>query len=105
MIEIREDTVNSFDSEVSKGVSLVDFSALWCSPCKFQAAILESLEKKMASLKVININIDEEQSLAKKFEVQSLPTIIILKDGQMVKKLVGLQREDALLQEIAIAKA
>ena len=100
MLEIREDNVNSFSNEISKGISMVDFSATWCSPCRMQLTILQDVEKELKEVKMIKIMIDDEQSIAKSFQVQSVPTIVLFKDGKMMKKLVGLQKKDILVSEV-----
>jgi thioredoxin 1 len=101
MIEIKEETVTNFNEEIARGISLVDFTATWCGPCKMQLAILQEIEKQTDNIaKFIKINIDDEQSIAKSLEVKSVPTIAIFKDGILVKKLIGLQRKDNIITEL-----
>ena len=90
MLEVT--TVN-FDEEVlnSKVPVLVDFWAPWCGPCRAQAPVLEQLAVEMGdSVKVAKLNVDEEPALAMAFKVESIPTMILFKNGQAVNKLIGL---------------
>lgn len=87
-------TKENFESEVlqSKIPVLVDFWATWCPPCRMLAPIIQQLdEKKQGSIKIGKVNIDEEQELALKFEVDSIPTIYVFKYGKVTNHSVGLQ--------------
>lgn len=78
---------------------LVDFWASWCGPCKMQAPIFDYVADENDDVLFGKVNIDEEQELAEKYSVISIPTLILFKGGQPVAKLVGLQNEDEI-QEI-----
>jgi thioredoxin 1 len=94
-------TTSNFEESTSNGVSLVDFWAPWCGPCRMQGPIVESLAKRVGDKATIaKCNVDESQDLAMKFGVQSIPTLVVLKDGQPVQKFVGLQSEEALLESL-----
>jgi len=89
MLEITE---GNFQSEVlnSRGVVLVDFGAPWCGPCRKMAPILEQLGREYGSaLKVAKVDVDENPNLAGKYNVMSIPTMIIFKDGQKVHQFAG----------------
>ena len=94
----------TFDEEV-KGSSepvLVDFWAEWCGPCKMIAPVLEDLAvDRQGSLKVAKLNIDENMQITTRFDVMSIPTLIVFKDGQPAKRLVGAKPKGALLEELA----
>jgi len=81
-----------FIDEIKEGVSLVDFNAPWCAPCRIQDPIITELEETYSEKAVISkINIDENQNLAMSLGIQSIPTIIIFKEGKELSRFVGLQ--------------
>lgn len=95
-------TKDNFSQSVQSGVSLVDFWAPWCGPCKMQLPIVEELATELEGQATIGkINVDEEPELASQFGVMSIPTLILFKDGQPVDKMVGLQSKDALKNKIS----
>ena len=89
---------NDFNKEVidEKGVVLVDFFATWCGPCKMIAPILEELETEMEDIKFIKIDVDESPNVASKYEIQSIPTIKLFKDGKEVDTVVGFLPKDQI---------
>lgn len=90
-----------FDEKTSKGLVLVDFFAPWCGPCRMQLPILELVaEKAGESAIVCKVNTDEMGEIASKYDVSSIPTLVLLKDGNVVERFVGLQQEDVLLAAI-----
>ena len=88
-----------FDSLIKKRV-LVDFYADWCGPCKMLGQVLEQLE----DIDIIKINVDEEEELAKKYKVMSIPNMFIVKDGEIVKQMIGFKSKDEILEEIESIK-
>ncbi|OEH84658.1 thioredoxin [Desulfuribacillus stibiiarsenatis] len=88
---------DNFVSEVSAGVSLVDFYADWCGPCKMLAPVLDEIAEELADVKVIKVNVDQNQDLAAEYRVQGVPTIVIMKDGQLVERAVGFQPKGNLV--------
>lgn len=96
-------TDDNFQSEVldSSGVVMVDFHAIWCGPCKMAAPIIAELsEEYEGKCKIGKLDVDENQEVARKYGVQSIPTIIIFKDGEEVDRLVGFQGKEALKEHI-----
>ncbi|WP_373233224.1 thioredoxin [Cohnella sp.] len=94
-------TKDNFTENVAQGVSLLDFWAPWCGPCKMQLPIVEELSEELKGQATIaKVNVDEEPELASQFGVMSIPTLILFKDGQPVDKLVGLQSKDSLKNKI-----
>ena len=94
-------TKSNFEETTSKGVSLVDFWAPWCGPCRMQGPIVESVAEKVGEKATIaKCNVDEAQELAMQFGIQSIPTLVVLKDGEPVQKFVGLQSEEAILESL-----
>ncbi|HHT78272.1 MAG TPA: thioredoxin [Actinobacteria bacterium] len=101
---VTEFTDSNFESEVIKSdiPVLVDFWAVWCGPCKMIAPELEKLsEEKKGLLKVGKLNVDENRDTAIKFSITSIPTLLLFKDGQVAKKLVGAMSKDRILNEIS----
>jgi len=94
-------TKDNFNETVSNGVSLLDFWAPWCGPCKMQLPIVEELSTELQGTATIaKVNVDEQPELASQFGVMSIPTLILFKDGQPVDKLVGLQSKASLQAKI-----
>jgi thioredoxin 1 len=96
----------NFKSETASGVSLVDFWAEWCGPCRLIAPAIEELATTYAGrAKVGKVNVDEAPNLATDFGVSSIPTLIVIKDGAEVKRFVGVQSKDDLAAAIDAAIA
>ena len=103
MAGVLEVNDSNFEKEViqSSGKVLVDFWAPWCAPCKMQAPILESLSQSGdVNAKIVKLNTDESKSTALKYNIQSIPTLIIFENGNELERLVGTQPEDVLKQRL-----
>lgn len=86
-----------FENEVKEGLVLVDFFANWCGPCKMLSPVLEDLSEELAGeAKILKVNVDEEEDLAREFRVMSIPHLILFKDGKPVKQTQGFQPKEAL---------
>ncbi len=96
---VKHVTVKEFDNEVKEGVVLVDFFADWCGPCKMLAPILETFSVKHPNVKVLKVNVDEEQELAMKYSIMAIPTIMVYKDGKQVDVKQGFANLE-LLEEM-----
>ena len=94
--------MNEFDKLIAEDKpTLVDFFATWCGPCKMQAPILEDVKKKVGDkANIIKVDIDKNEDLARKYNVQSIPTLILFKNGEPVWRAVGLQQGDLLEAKI-----
>ena len=79
---------SEFEQEIQGPVVVVDFYADWCGPCQMLAPVLEQLEKE-TSIKIIKINVDEIPDIARAFRIMSIPTLMLFKDGKLVKKELG----------------
>ena len=92
---------DNFEQSISNGVALVDFWAEWCGPCKMQLPIIEEFSSEMDGKATVGkVNVDEELELAQSFGIQSIPTLILFKDGKPVKKLIGLHSKESLYEEV-----
>ena len=79
---------SEFEQEVQGSAVVVDFYADWCGPCQMLAPVLEQLEKE-TSIKIVKINVDEIPDIARAFRIMSIPTLMLFKDGKLVKKELG----------------
>jgi len=105
---ITEVTDNNFQSEVieSDVPVLVDFWAPWCGPCRMVAPVLEEIAgEKGDALKIVKLNVDDNQQTAMSYEVLSIPTLILFKNGQIAKKVVGAYPKRKLEAELEPALA
>ncbi|RPJ77610.1 MAG: thioredoxin [Deltaproteobacteria bacterium] len=86
-----------FDTIIGKGVTLLDFNAPWCAPCRAQEPILEKLAAEYkGKASIAAMNIDKNNEIAGKLGIQSIPTLIVFKNGKEIQRLVGLQSKDIL---------
>jgi len=99
---LSEVTDNSFQAEVIEADKpvLVDFWAPWCGPCRVVAPVLEEIAGERDDLRIVKLNVDDNQQTAAKFDVLSIPTLILFKNGQAVKKVVGAYPKKKLQAEL-----
>ena len=93
----------NFDSTIADGITLVDFFAVWCGPCRMQAPILEDVSEKYkdnSQVKICKLDVDESGELAMKYGVMNIPTLIIFKNGQIFQKFIGLTDFDEIIEKI-----
>lgn len=98
-MEILKVTSENFESEVlqSDKPVLIDFYADWCGPCKMLSPIVDEVAEENTDIKVVKINVDNAQDLAMKYQVMSIPTLVVIKDGKEVNRSVGLiDKEDVI---------
>ena len=85
-------TSENFDEEVGSGRALVDFWATWCRPCQMVGPIIDELAEDYAGrVKVGKIDVDNEKELAKRFKVMSIPTVILMENGEEIERFVGVK--------------
>ena len=85
----------NFEEEIKEGLVLVDFFANWCGPCRMMSVILEDFTDE-TDAKILKVDVDESEALARRFGVMSIPTLILFKDGKQVYKHIGLMQKEAL---------
>ncbi|SHE78522.1 thioredoxin [Mariniphaga anaerophila] len=90
----------NFKPVISKGITLVDFWAPWCGPCKMVAPILNELAESDTRVTVGKVNVDQQQQLAQKFKVRNIPTLVMFRDGKEVRRYVGVKTKKFLEKEI-----
>lgn len=95
---------SEFINEVREGLVLVDFYADWCGPCKMLSPVLEQINNENKDIKVVKVNIDDSRKLASYYQVQSIPTLVLLKDGQFVNRIVGFNPKRKIEQFIKEGK-
>ena len=94
-------TDQNFSEETAEGLVFVDFWAPWCGPCKMIAPVLEEIDGEMADkVKIVKLDVDENQETAGKYSVMSIPTLLLMKDGNVVDQVVGFQPKEALVELI-----
>lgn len=95
-------TQENFQTEVldAKGTVLVDFWAAWCGPCRMLSPVVDEVAAELPGVKVGKVNIDEQPDLAAQFDVMSIPTLVVFKDGKAVNQSVGVIPKEAILKMV-----
>lgn len=101
-MSVLEVNKSSFEEEILKSEKpvLVDFYADWCGPCKMLAPIVDQIAEEKDDIKVCRINIDENEELAVKYQILSIPTLVVIKNGEESQRMVGLVEKEDILEMI-----
>ena len=91
---------NNFNNAIANGMALVDFYADWCGPCKMVSPIVDEIAEERSDITVGKVNVDDENALAMKYGVMSIPTLIVFKDGKEVHRIVGYRPKSAILAQL-----
>lgn len=101
-MEILKVTSENFEEEVlkSKQTVLIDFYADWCGPCKMLSPVVDQIAEENENVKVVKINVDNAQDLAMKYQVMSIPTLVVIKEGKEINRSVGLRDKSEIINMI-----
>lgn len=99
-------TKDSYHNEVMKTekVVVIDFWATWCGPCKMMAPVVEEVAKDYPDVKVCKVNVDEEPELSNAFKIVSIPTIVVIKNGEIIDSVVGYRPKEDIEKIIKLVK-
>ncbi len=101
MAKYIELTDDNFETTIKEGVTMVDFWAPWCGPCRMIAPIIEELSEDFdGKATIAKVNTDEEQDISVKYGIRSIPAILFFKDGEVVDQMIGAASKDAFAEKI-----
>ena len=99
--KIRQLTDQNFNQQIKKGVVLVDFWASWCAPCKMMAPVLNEVSESLSGDKSVGkVNVEIAKIISSKYNIRSIPTMILFKDGKEINRFVGIKSKEFLVREI-----
>ena len=89
-----------FNEELKEGIVFVDFFATWCGPCKMLSPVIDEVSNEIKDVKFIKVDVDENEDVARKYNIMSIPTLMIFKDGKEIDKKMGFLPKDQLIDFI-----
>ena len=96
---IVQATDQTFSQEIAEGAVLVDFWAPWCGPCKMLSPVLEEIDQEMGDkLKIAKLNVDDNPITARNYEIMSIPTMVLFKDGEPLGSITGFRPKEAIVE-------
>jgi thioredoxin 1 len=103
--KIKQLTDQNFNQQIKKGVILVDFWAAWCAPCKMMAPVLNEVSESLSNNKSVGkVNVEIARIISSKYNIRSIPTMILFKEGKEINRFVGIKSKEFLLNEINTVK-
>ena len=95
---------SEFDEVRNSDIAVVDFSAVWCGPCKMVAPVLEEVSEELSDVNFFNIDVDKNMELAQEYKITNIPAILVLKKGEVVNSQIGFAPKDKLIEVINSSK-
>jgi thioredoxin 1 len=102
-MKVIDITKDNFETEVMQSDKpvLIEFWAVWCGPCRMLAPIIDEIAEEMPDVKVCKLNVDDEPKLASQYEIMSIPTISVIKEGKVTAQAVGVRPKEAIIELLA----
>jgi thioredoxin 1 len=100
LMSVQKLNQNNFNNAIANGTTLVDFYADWCGPCRMVSPIVDEIAEERNDITVGKVNVDDENALAMKYSVMSIPTLIVFQDGKEKTRIVGARPKAAILAEL-----
>lgn len=96
---VKKISQNELQAEIANGVSVIDFSATWCGPCKMLAPVLEQISEEFdGKINFLNIDVDDNEEVAVQYGITNIPALVVVKDGEKQEMQVGFQPKDSLVE-------
>ena len=98
VMTVKVTTDQTFEQDTATGVTLTDFWATWCGPCRMQSPVVEKLSEEMPDVSFTKMDVDQNKETPQELQIMSIPTLLIKKDGQVVDKVIGYHSKEQLKQ-------